>query len=498
MPSNSSKPDKDESRKDSKSDSDHENHERRTGLFGKFKHSSKQRQRRPNEPADRAWNINELADEMQKLGLEPTGLGRFITSLHRLAVASGIDPSSLASIIREIGTLSDGKQHPSIEQARKKIRELGAEQSSLSKSIADLQQRKDALEAEVASEENKKAADQKSLSFYVSLEQELLALGISLDDISRLSSMVVSARQLDYSHSALLDLLADFDLAKQKKEKAETEIEQVLGIKRATQQRLAVIEQELAEKQKLLDSAENLTRLGFGAGDLENLAAAIKMISNTRNIDLPAAKERLAADLLSYYANDQELRGRLRTLESLLREKEEKFSMLEADFHNEQAVLDNASKLIAAGLDEQWLAKLRNIIDSYGIDIDGLANELKTRNALSASIDQLAKTKKALEEEERLLRQKVVATEDQRIRTLSMINDLIVRTPRANPEEKKDNAAKIISASGQMPGVEERDFMSSTQKTIEAIRSRLPPDSPARLVLEHALLALRLEGKRDE
>jgi hypothetical protein len=240
----------------------------------------------------------------------------------------------------------------------------------------------------------------------------------------------------------------------------------MLDIKRATQQRLAAIEQELAEKQKLLNSAENLTRLGFGAVDLENLAAAIKMISNTRNIDLAAAKERLAADLLSYYANDQELRGRLRTLESLLREKEEKFSMLEADFHNEQAVLDNASKLIAAGLDEQWLAKLRSIIDSYGMDIDGLANELKTRNALSASIDQLAKTKKALEEEERLLRQKVVATEDQRIRTLSMINDLIVRTPRANPGEKKDNAVKIISASGQMPGVEERDFMSSAQKTI--------------------------------
>jgi predicted nucleic acid-binding Zn-ribbon protein len=214
------------------------------------------------------------------------------------------------------------------------------------------------------------------------------------------------------------------------------------------------------------------------------------MISKTRNIDEASARDRLLADLQSYYANDQELRRRLRTLESLLREKEDKFNLLESDFQNERAVLDNASKLISAGLDEKWLSKLRNIIGSYGTDIDTLAQELKVRDSLNASIEDLRRTRKTLEDEERLLRQKVVAAEDQRIKTLSLINDLILHPPRPPATTQPDVAKEIVSF------IDDKDFSKSAQKAIELIREKLPPDSPARLVLDHALLALRLESSR--
>jgi hypothetical protein len=217
------------------------------------------------------------------------------------------------------------------------------------------------------------------------------------------------------------------------------------------------------------------------------------MIAKTRNIDEASAKRRLTSDLESYYANDQELRSRLRTLEALVREKEEKFNMLDADLHNEKAVLDSATKLISAGLDEKWLAKLRSIIDTYGLDIDSLAKELQTRSGLSARIEELVRTKKTLEEEEKLLRQKVVAAEDQRIKTLTMINDIIVHAPRSVQAQTRQAEATKLSAAQV---AESPEFLTSAQKAIEVIRAKLPVDSPARLVLEHALLALRLESTR--
>jgi len=117
---------------------------------------------------------------------------------------------------------------------------------------------------------------------------------------------------------------------------------------------------------------------------------------------------------------------------------------------------------------------------------------LETRNALASSIEGLVKTKKALEEEERLLRQKVVAAEDQRIKTLSLINDLIIRTPRPSAlQQKQPDTFRHIAAPAENP-----EFLVSAQKAIELIRAKLPPNSPARLVLEHALLALRLESSR--
>jgi hypothetical protein len=95
-----------------------------------------------------------------------------------------------------------------------------------------------------------------------------------------------------------------------------------------------------------------------------------------------------------------------------------------------------------------------------------------------------------LEDEERLLRQKVVAAEDQRIKTLSLINDLILHPPRPPATTQPDVAKEIVSF------IDDKDFSKSAQKAIELIREKLPPDSPARLVLDHALLALRLESSR--
>lgn len=431
-----------------------------------------------------AWELADLASEMHKLGLQPAGLERFIVSLHRLAVASGIDPKALASFIRELDILSGGNKI-SIEKIRAEIHELFEEHKDLVGKISELQSKKTALEADLDEKVRKNKDDRDSLAPYLQLKQELENAGISTKDLARLTAMIISARELGYDRTELTKLLEDLKAAREKKAGAEAELEELLDSKRSAQQRILAIDQDVAEKQALLESARDLEKMGFEPGTLLELSGMIRMITNTRKIDESEARQRLLDDIRSYYANDQELAKRIRTLEALLREKEEKFRMLEADLRNEKAVLENASRLIASGLDERWLLGIQKILDSYGMDLDTLAGELQERKGLAERIQELAKTKQALEDEEKVLRQKVVAAEDQRLRTLSLINSIMVRAAR--PEERMDASLQEAAS---------HDFIGSAQNAIQTIRSRLPADSPARLVLEHALLALKLESDR--
>jgi hypothetical protein len=214
------------------------------------------------------------------------------------------------------------------------------------------------------------------------------------------------------------------------------------------------------------------------------------------------------SDLEKYYANDHELRKRVRVLESLLEEKEEKFKLLEADYQNERAVLESTKKLISEGFDAQWLEKLQALIGLYGTDLDMLSEELKQSKNLKTGIDRLQRTKQALEEEERLLRQKIVVAEDQRIRMLTLIKEMVTNSksglsPVATNNEKESltplgELGELVRAAQGSDDIDERQFKIDTKKAIDTIYKRLPKNSPTRLVLEHALLALNFEEQKKE
>jgi hypothetical protein len=440
------------------------------------------------DPLPSALELADLVSELHKLGLQPAGLGRFIASLHKLAVASGVDPKTLASFIGELDSLSDSGKI-SIDRTRREVQGLFEQRKNLLAEVSGLQNKKSALEVELEQQERKDVGYKDLQARYSELKGQLECIGVLPGDLSRLGSMITSAKEMGYDHSELAKLLDDLKAVRERKDSEQIEMERLLDSKKATQQRVLALDREIDEKAALLERTRDLEKFGLGAVDLSELSNVIRMIAKTRGIDESAAKRRFFEDLQSYYANDQELSGRIRTLEALLREKEEKFRMIETDLRNEKAVLENASELITSGLNEQWLLKLKQILDSYGTDLDVLAGELRERKGLSSRIEELTKTKRVLEEEEKILRQKVVAAEDQRLKTLSLINDIIVRGAKPGQvQERQEEASRLQGAS--------EDFIDSAQKAIENIRSRLPANSPARLVLEHALLALKLEPKR--
>jgi Leucine-rich repeat (LRR) protein len=451
--------------------------------------------------AKAAFEVSELVKEMQRLGLEPAGLGKFISSLHRLAVVSGVSPENLASAIRDLGALSQDK-HLSLAQARRYLQQLAEKQKALTIAIADLERKKGSLEVEMGLEQLDRSTTRESLSEFEEVKQKLESNGLSIVEVSKLISLMESAKELGYDSAAIADSLANLKSQEVARSQLRDEIESLLETRKNAHDRLLALEKEVSQNQQIFRSAEELKRLGFDFSDLEELGSTIRMIAQTRNLDKSDARNQLLSDLQGYYANDQELKKRIRVLESLLEQKEEKFRMLESDYQNERAVLESTRKLISGGVDGEWLGKLRAIMDSYGIDIGMLETELKNREGLKSSIDELARTKKALEEEERLLHQKVVAAEDQRLKTLSLINDLIVNPRSISPQKQpvQDAGASEIgqlrdlvrAANGEI--VNNNDFIVSATKAIDIISSKLPRGSPARLVLEHALLALRHEA----
>jgi len=478
------------------SDSNKDDESKREIDLGWQRHDSKTKS---SEDKD----AKKLLQEMKRLGLDPSGLRKFTLSLHKLAVASGVSSAKLTGIIKELDALCEGKKI-SLTQASDYIQQLSERQRMLLTATVDLENRKKSLEVQVSLKELEYSASKDTMSEFARIKQDLHKRDLSFTDLSKLIALITAAEQLGYASSVIVETLSNLKSKEEKKKEIDTEIESLLNSKRTLQDKLLGIEQEISDRQQTLKSAEELRKLGFDFKDLDALQSAIRMISQTRNIDITAAKTQLLSDLEQYYANDHELKKRIRIMESLLKEKEEKFNMLEADYQNEKAILDNAKQLISSGLNEQWLKKLQTLIDAYGIDLDSLAGELKQYQSLKSTIDELQRTKTTLEEEERLLRQKVVAYEDQRLRTLSLINQLIVRSSRTSPyqasapspmrQAERDELSELMRAANN-EDIDVEKFRISAQKAIDIICSKLPKNSPARLVLEHAQLAFKREGR---
>ncbi len=478
------------------SDSNKDDESKREIDLGWQRHDSKTKS---SEDKD----AKKLLQEMKRLGLDPSGLRKFTLSLHKLAVASGVSSAKLTGIIKELDALCEGKKI-SLTQASDYIQQLSERQRMLLTATEDLENRKKSLEVQVSLKELEYSASKDTMSEFARIKQDLHKRDLSFTDLSKLIALITAAEHVGYASSVIIETLSNLKSKEEKKKEIDIEIESLLNSKRTLQDKLLGIEQEISDRQQTLKSAEELRKLGFDFKDLDALQSAIRMISQTRNIDITAAKTQLLSDLEQYYANDHELKKRIRIMESLLKEKEEKFNMLEADYQNEKAILDNAKQLISSGLNEQWLKKLQTLIDAYGIDLDSLAGELKQYQSLKSTIDELQRTKTTLEEEERLLRQKVVAYEDQRLRTLSLINQLIVRSSRTSPyqasapspmrQAERDELSELMRAANN-EDIDVEKFRISAQKAIDIICSKLPKNSPARLVLEHAQLAFKREGR---
>jgi len=440
---------------------------------------------------------------LRRLGLEPSGLKKFTQSLHRLAVASGVSPTDLAAIIKEVSSLCEGREM-SVSEARDYVHQLTEQKKLLLKAVGELEKKHKSLELDLSLKELDYSTTKETLSEFTRIKKDLQLRNLSITDLSKLVSLVKAAEQLGYSSSVVIDTLSELKSKQDKRREIDVEIESLFQLKRSLHEKMAAVEQEISDKQQTLKAAEDLRKMGFDFKDLDALHSAIRMISQTRNIEISAAKNQLLSDLEHYYADDHELRKRTRIMESLLKEKEEKFSMLEADYQNERAILDKAKELISGGLDENWLKKLRVLIDAYGVDLGTLSEELKHYHSLKDTIDDLQASKKTLEEEERLLRQKVVTYEDQRLRTLSLINQLIVKSSRPSQtslgsmQQRKDKewltglTELVRAANGEEVDVER--FRTSALEAIEIICIKLDKNSPARLVLEHAGLALRRDA----
>ena len=350
-------------------------------------------------------DLSRLLEDMRNLGLELAGLKKFTVSLHKLAVSSGVPTKTLIAIIKEISGLCDGREI-SLPQASLYIEKLAQRQKTILKALDDLEKKKQTLETELAVKKLEHATADETLTEFVHFRQQLRQYDLSVTEIPKLITLIDSAKLVGYNSSEIINTIAELKSKEDRKRQMDSEIEDLQGSRRKLQEILLSLDHEISAKQHVVKATEELKKLGFDFKELEALHASIRMISQTRNINMSAARDQLVADLESYYPNDHELRKRIHILESPLREKEDKFNMLEADYQNEKAVLDNARRLISLGLNDEWLKKLRTFLDDYGIDFDVLTRELAKYQGLRASIDELQNVKNALEEEERLLRQR--------------------------------------------------------------------------------------------
>ena len=461
--------------------------------------------------ADNILDVKKDLEELRRIGLSPSSLKEFTLALHKLAVASSVSPSVLTAIIKEVNDLCQDKRI-SLLQAHKQISDLRMQRDALLKEMEDLVSKKKSVELDLGLSELENASSKQILSEYTHIKKELEEHKLSFDDVLKLVNIIKdSVEQLGpNSSSIIVETLGDLKSKQEKRKQMESEIENLFGTKQALQDKLLNLESEISAKSQTLNSVEELRKMGLDFSELDKLSSAIKTIASTRNIDTITAKNQLLSDLEGYYANDHELRKRIRILESLLQEKEDKFKMLEEDYQNEKVILEYSKKLISSGFDKQWMEKLQAVMDKYGKDIEVLTRELEQQQDLKANIADLQQKKRALEEEERLLRQKLISEQDQRVKTLALIHEMMATKRQTLSSELDAQKQTQIStendlglgellraARGDVSNIDESRFRSSARSAIDIISKRLHKNSPARVALEHAQLAMRLEDERN-
>lgn len=467
-------------------------------------------------PADETENAIKLVKELERLNLQPIALERFIKYFHKFAVASGVSPENLVILIRKIVELSEGTDKGFIHDSEAKIsiadlhsiiQDLGKKQEHLLDEVEKLELKKDSLEVEIRLKELDYSTIKESVAEFNKMKDELSRYDLSIEqDLSKLVELVrICKEKLGHDFSSISHLLSDLQSIHEKKAMNELETAALLDSKKELEDNLEITKRAILENRQIIFSVNELKKIGLDVKELENLHASIKRISENEKVDMSSASQILLSDLEAYNRNSGELKNNLRVLESLLERKSMQFASLELDYGREKDLLDKIKRIKSSnGFSEEWIEKIKEILDSYEMDLDSFIQGIKQQKTLKNNIDSLQNQKQELQQEQLSLQHKLIASEEQRLKLENELATLRLKLDSArnlaqiissekSAENHIDALADLLDAASNGDNIDAEKFRSVVQQTIGSICKMMSPRSTTKIALEHALLAIKYE-----
>jgi len=441
---------------------------------------------------------------LQKQGIELAKFDSFLGDIAEVWKASGFSSEGFQDMIKQIHQLSKNEAI-SISQLPDYVQKLQDSRKNLEAEISEMERKKQILESTSKEIETEFSQKKVALDEFSQIKERLMQFGLSVDNVRELAEIVNNAQKLGYDSSMIIRILSNIESAEKEKDVLDLENKKRLELQEQLRAKLLSIEQMIEANKETIDLLEKLDKLGFGEEDFKELSSLIEAIAANESIENSAAKNNLIEYFKVYNNDKQQIQQEIDNLNAELDRKQLELGALESTYLQNKNIADIIERLQSRGFNETILAKLGVIVDLHGIELDSLTQDLQTYGSLRRSIRELTRSKVVLEEEERLLRHKLVATEDQRQRLLTIINETLrssaskstnsTSTTIVYDKEVGDLKHLIRASKGEDVSLDELKV--STEKAIDIVCEKLASRSITKAFLQHAKRALEYEVEQE-
>ncbi len=365
---------------------------------------------------------------LRKLDLAPDTVEPFMSGVVAFASTRGYDPSQLLTHCLRLAELE--RDHGDIEATLNKHQTIGQQVTEMGTGLKNMRKEEERVGKRLSSLLERHEFSEAELGHFSKIRRELISLGLGIDRLEKLRTLLVALKKSNFKPDALVSKL-------KRAKSLEEEIASLGGNKRDFLSLLKDLKREyqeisktLQKKKSILDEIKNLENMGLSASVVKNLRNYIVQISTAHRITRKAAMQAFTKNLQKHYdpflglepivVQLQSTRSKLLSEIKGLKEKEtverkkmvSRLKELESSFKKKKGVLDAYAKLRSRGVDDNFIVRLEQLIVESKIDAQLLEGELTNLAKLSkhereilTNLDELSTREKALLESVQALKE---------------------------------------------------------------------------------------------
>jgi len=419
---------------------------------------------------------------LRKLDLAPDTVEPFMSGVVAFASTRSYDPSQLLTHCLRLAELE--RDHGDIEATLNEHQTIGEQVAEMGAGLKNMRREEERVGKRLSSLLERHEFSEAELGHFSGIRQELISLGLGLDRLEKLRTLLIALKKSNFQPDALVSKL-------KRAKSLEEEIAGLSGNKRDILSSLKDLKREyqeisktLQKKKSILDELKNLENMELSASVVKNLRNYIVQISTAHRITRKAAMQAFTKNLQKHYdpflglepivVQLQETRRSLLEEIKGLKEKEinerkklaSRLKELQSSYNKKKEVLDAYAKLRSRGLDNNFIVRLEHLIVESKIGAKILEGELTSLVKLSTEEQRIRGKLDELSRRENALLESVQALKKERggiQKSIGVVRKEGVKSIRA-----------VGQAASESIGLTAERFESSMTSTLEETKGSSP------------------------
>jgi prefoldin subunit 5 len=289
------------------------------------------------------------------------------------------------------------------EKLEQKIEELNNQKWSLLGKISELETRH-----YVALEEEKITAD--NLKWYSDLKAELGKNGISVEDISKLATIVKNIREYGYDPRKVIDEFSNLESARDEYKDCQEGISSLRSQYDSLNQEYLSLDRVVNSHKQTISVYKDLESMGFDLKGLKLLRNTINEIASSNSIPLHDSLQKFYRDIEEQYDDKLGFESKIDSLKNDVKKLRDEENRLRKELFTLPLVGSALLRLIQSGVKEQDIIDIAELLkaDGGGIgtsfittekDRQLLVDELHKYGGIKSTIKQLSQQVEELRNE---------------------------------------------------------------------------------------------------